>query len=145
MKSYFILLRNLNVKLTKVFACRSHLIPSKFITTKSQYLKSQYLNLIDCILVDNRFSLKSNLFFYHFRYHPHLMLSKSRFLFPLTSKRLAIIRELLRMSETYSMYPCYVARINRRVPLKERHKYPASNTVFMQTYHALKNKELNFR
>ena len=83
--------------------------------------------------------------FYHSRYHPHLLLAKSRFLFPLTSKRLTIIKDLLRMSETDSLHPCFVARIDRRVPLKERHKYPPSNTVFMQTYNTLKNKELNFR
>lgn len=79
------------------------------------------------------------------RYHPHLLLAKSRFLFPLTSKRLGIIKELLRASETNSLHPCQVARIDRRVPLKERHKYPASNTVFMQAFNCLKNKDLNFR
>jgi len=80
-----------------------------------------------------------------YRYHPHLLLAKSRFLFPLTSKRICLIKELLRISETDSLHPCYVARIDRRVPLKERHKYPPSNTVFMQMFNALKNKELDFR
>ena len=79
------------------------------------------------------------------RYHPHLLLAKSRFLFPLTSKRICLIKELLRISETDSLHPCNVAKIDRRVPLKERHKYPPSNTVFMQMFNALKNKELDFR
>eukprot|EP00794_Sanderia_malayensis_P004582 gene4582-5184_t len=79
------------------------------------------------------------------RYNLQALLPKCRFLFPLTSKRLSIIKELLRTSETFSSHPCYVARVDRRVPLKERHKHSLSNSVFMQLYNSLKNKELNYR
>lgn len=79
------------------------------------------------------------------RYQPETILPRCRFLLPLSKKRYAYIKEMLRTTERPSPRHMPVINVDRRTPLSERHAHDIDDTVFMQVYRGLKKKDLHYR